>query len=66
MVAKNKAAQTEQQATTTSLLDQVMEQTRFKPENEDYTIAQRGIAEFISEMLKTDNTDAVVKHLSMR
>ena len=33
MVAKNKAAQTEQQATTTSLLDQVMEQTRFKPEN---------------------------------
>ena len=60
MVAKNKAAQTEQQATTTSLLDQVMEQTRFKPENEDYTIAQRGIAEFISEMLKTDNTDAVV------
>ena len=60
MVAKNKAAQTEQQATTTSLLDQVMEQTRFKPENEDYAIAQRGIAECISEILKSKSTDSVI------
>lgn len=60
MVTKNQTAKAEKNSQTTSLLDQVMEQTRFKPENEDYSIAQRGIAEFISEMLKSDSTDAVV------
>ena len=58
MVTKNQTAKAEKNSQTTSLLDQVMEQTRFKPENEDYSIAQRGIAEFISEMLKSDSTDA--------
>ena len=37
-----------------------MEQTRFNPENEDYAIAQRGIAEFISEILKSKSTDSVI------
>ena len=60
MVTKNHTAKAEKNSQTTSLLDQVMEQTRFKPENEDYSIAQRGIAEFISEMLKSDSADAVV------
>lgn len=60
MVTKNQTAKAEKNSQTTSLLDQVMEQTRFKPENEDYSIAQRGIAEFISEMLKSDSADAVV------
>ena len=60
MVAKNQATKIEKNAQTTSLLDQVMEQTRFKPENEDYAIAQRGIAEFISEILKSKSTDSVI------
>ena len=60
MVTKNQTAKAEKNSQTTSLLDQVMEQTRFKPENEDYSIAQRGIEEFISEMLKSDSADAVV------
>ena len=42
MVTKNQTAKAEKNSQTTSLLDQVMEQTRFKPENEDYSIAQRG------------------------
>ncbi|VEH67797.1 Uncharacterized protein conserved in bacteria [Rodentibacter pneumotropicus] len=60
MVAKNQTANADKNIQATSLLDQVMEQTRFKPDNEDYSIAQRGIAEFISEMLKSDNADTVV------
>lgn len=60
MVAKNQTASADKNMQATSLLDQVMEQTRFKPDNEDYSIAQRGIAEFISEMLKSDNADTVV------
>ena len=35
MVTKNQTAKAEKNSQTTSLLDQVMEQTRFKPENEE-------------------------------
>ena len=35
MVTKNQTANAEKNSQTTSMRDQVMEQTRFKPENED-------------------------------
>lgn len=40
----------------TSLLEQIMKNTRVKPESEDYQITKRGVAEFISAFLQSDNT----------
>ena len=47
-----------------SLLDQIMEQTRLEPTQEGYAVARQGVAEFISEMLRsTDRESPVNKRL---
>lgn len=38
----------------TGLLDQIMAQTKMEPTQEGYSIARKGVAEFIAEMLKSD------------
>ncbi len=40
-----------------SLIDQILSNTQMKPGQEDYSIAKRGVAEFISEMLKSDDKE---------
>ncbi|WP_420995088.1 type VI secretion system contractile sheath large subunit [Cupriavidus sp. 30B13] len=42
------------------LLDQIMAQTRIEPSHEGYAVAERGVAAFISEMLKTHEREQPV------
>ena len=57
---------TTQQATTDetpssqSLIEQIMGQTRMEPDKEDYQVAQKGVAEFIAAMLKSDSREEPV------
>jgi type VI secretion system protein ImpC len=37
------------------LLDEIMAQTRFKPESESYDIARQGVTAFISALLQRDD-----------
>ena len=39
------------------LLEQIMSQTRMEPGQEEYDVAKRGLAEFISEMLRSDDSE---------
>ncbi|MFO6422433.1 type VI secretion system contractile sheath large subunit [Motilimonas sp. KMU-193] len=48
---------------TTSLLDQVMQQTRITPDDEGYDLAKKGVASFISQLLGSDTQEAVNKHV---
>ncbi|RQR39553.1 type VI secretion system contractile sheath large subunit [Burkholderia sp. Bp9015] len=50
-VAQAEAAQSR------GLLEQIMAQTRIEPNHEGYAIAERGVAAFIAEMLKTDDRE---------
>ncbi|MFJ7886377.1 type VI secretion system contractile sheath large subunit [Pseudomonas sp. NPDC096917] len=46
-----------------TLLDQIMQQTMLQPSQEGYAVARQGVAAFISEILKSDNTDQLInKH----
>lgn len=46
-----------------TLLDQIMQQTMLHPSQEGYAVARQGVAAFISEILKSDNTDQLInKH----
>jgi len=51
MEAEVSAGQEEKQ--TRGLLEQIMAQTRIEPSHEGYAVAERGVAAFISEMLKS-------------
>lgn len=42
-----------------SLLDEIMAQTRFKPESESYDIARQGVTAFITAMLQDDEAESV-------
>ncbi|KFB99222.1 ImpC family protein [Trabulsiella guamensis ATCC 49490] len=42
-------------AATSSLLDEIMSQTRFQPDSESYDIARHGVTAFISALLQSDN-----------
>ncbi|SAK75969.1 EvpB family type VI secretion protein [Caballeronia pedi] len=49
---------------STGLLDQIMAQTRIEPNHEGYAVAERGVAAFIAEMLKSGEQEQPVnKHL---
>jgi type VI secretion system protein ImpC len=62
MEANQRAA--EKTSASFSLLDQIMEQTRLEPTQEGYAVARQGVAEFISEMLRsTDRESPVNKRL---
>ena len=39
------------------LLEQIMSQTRMTPGEAEYDVAKRGLAEFISEMLRSDDSE---------
>jgi type VI secretion system protein ImpC len=43
-----------------SLLDEILKETKLKPQDEAYTVAKQGVQAFISEMLKPTRTDAKV------
>lgn len=47
----------------TGLLGQIMAQTRMSPSHEGYAIAERGVAAFIAEMLKTEDREQPVNKL---
>ncbi len=57
--------QQKQQAVTTeaneSLLDQIMVETKIKPNDESYDVAKRGIEIFVSEIIKNQNRDKRVE-----
>jgi type VI secretion system protein ImpC len=42
-------------ATETSLLDQIMEETRLRPADDGYDVARQGVSAFIAELLKPSN-----------
>lgn len=43
-------------ASSASLIDQIMAQTRIEPTQEGYSIAKKGVSEFIVELLKSRTT----------
>lgn len=49
--ARQQQAETEDTGTT-SLLDDILQETRIKPSDEGYDVAKRGVAAFITELLK--------------
>ncbi len=57
--------QQKQQATASvadeSLLDQIMVETKIKPNDESYNVAKRGIEIFVSEIVKSQNRDKRVE-----
>ncbi|MDR2323868.1 MAG: type VI secretion system contractile sheath large subunit [Acidovorax sp.] len=58
--AQAAAATKQAPAQQEGLLAQIMEQTRLKPAQEGYAVAERGVAAFIAEMLKSDNREQPV------
>ncbi|GAB2801854.1 type VI secretion system contractile sheath large subunit [Dyella kyungheensis] len=61
MAQKNTAAEVAAPASSAhGLLDQIMAQTRIEPSHEGYAVAERGVAAFIAEMLKTDEREQPV------
>jgi len=50
-------------AQSQGLLEQIMAQTRIEPSHEGYAIAERGVAAFIAEMLKTDDHEQPISKL---
>lgn len=50
---------------TPSLLDDIMAQTRFKPESESYDIARQGVTAFITALLQSDDEDEAVDILAV-
>ncbi|WP_199100889.1 type VI secretion system contractile sheath large subunit [Dyella sp. ASV21] len=59
----NAAASTSAASSAPGLLDQIMAQTRIEPSHEGYAVAERGVAAFIAEMLKTDAHEQTVNKL---
>jgi type VI secretion system protein ImpC len=58
------AVQQQDAAPSGSLLDQIMAQTLMAPQQEGYAIAQRGVAAFITEILKSNDREQLInKHL---
>ena len=45
---------------TLGLLDQIMAQTKLEPDQEGYSVARKGVSEFIAEMLRTRDRDEPV------
>lgn len=45
------SASTTSSAVTPNLLDEIMAQTRFKPESESYDITRQGVTAFITALL---------------
>jgi type VI secretion system protein ImpC len=54
MEAKQQGATRAAASAGTGLLDQIMAQTKMEPSQEGYLIARKGVAEFIAEMLKSN------------
>ncbi|HIE5948234.1 MULTISPECIES: type VI secretion system contractile sheath large subunit [Burkholderia] len=50
-------------AQSRGLLEQIMAQTRIEPSHEGYAVAERGVAAFIAEMLKTDDREQPISKL---
>ncbi|EOX8478039.1 type VI secretion system contractile sheath large subunit [Salmonella enterica subsp. indica] len=48
-----------------SLLDNIMAQTRFRPESESYDIARQGVTAFITAMLQSDDEEESVDILAV-
>ena len=72
---KKQAQQTQKTAAEGSLLDQVMDQTRLKSEDEGYDLAKQGVEAFLKELLeprhageKVDKAqvDAMIEELDLR
>lgn len=55
MSTKSQAAEKSSAAGDVSLLDQIMQQTRMEPTHEGFAIAEKGVAAFIAEILKSND-----------
>lgn len=60
MTATKNVAPVEKGTQTLGLLDQIMAQTRIEPSHEGYAVAEKGVAAFIAEMLKTQDSGQTV------
>ena len=60
MSEAKQAATKEEAPSSQGLLEQIMSQTRMEPKDDDYKIAQKGVAEFIAAMLKSDSQEEPV------
>lgn len=49
-------------ATEASILDQILQETRLKPNDEGYDTARRGVAAFIAELLKPTRSDEKINN----
>lgn len=64
MQANQQATTRAQEGAGVALLDQIMAQTKMEPTQEGYSIARKGVAEFIAEMLKSgDRAEPINKRL---
>lgn len=55
MSTKTQSQSSSASASSVGLLEQIMQQTRMEPTHEGYAIAEKGVAAFISEMLKNSD-----------
>jgi type VI secretion system protein ImpC len=55
-----KAASSAEGKQSAGLLEQIMAQTRIEPSHEGYAVAEKGVAAFIAEMLKTQDSEQTV------
>ncbi|WP_153101210.1 type VI secretion system contractile sheath large subunit [Paraburkholderia hayleyella] len=54
---------TVEETQTQGLLEQIMAQTRIEPSHEGYAIAERGVAAFIAEVLKSEDREVPVNKM---
>ena len=55
------ASQQHDQQPNASILDGIIAQTRLTPQDDGYSVARRGVAAFIEELLKPQNQGEPVK-----
>ncbi len=51
--------------TETSLLDQILQETRLAPEDEGYDVARKGVAAFISELMKPNRAGEKINNAAI-
>lgn len=49
----------------TPIIEQIMEKSKYSKSDESYSIAKRGVAEFISEIVKSDNAEEKINKFAL-
>ncbi len=53
-----------QSASPLGLIEQIMDKTRITPDSTEYGVAEKGVAQFISEILKSQNADTIINKVN--